>query len=173
YESDSKLAACLEIAEWRGDNPAVEQVLFENADCVTARGNEEYIASLRQRLPVKTQYLALANRLSFAYVSSGVLSGLSLRKIVGRAASDVIAWNLLGVLAPHVIYVEKGGAISPDQFAAALAEELARREETEPRGEVAAQASAAIRARRSIYEARAAHSRVTDSPDYPQTQLWC
>ena len=173
YDADSKLAACLEIAEWRGENSALEQILFETANCVTARGSEEYVASLRQRLPARTEYLSFPNRVSFAYIGAGLLSALSLQRITARTATDVIAWNQLGNLAPHVIYVEKGSAISPEQFAAALAEELARREESEPRGEVPPESAAAIQARRCIYEARAAHSRVSDSPDYPQTEMWC
>src|SRR6266404_3191717 len=68
YDADSKLAACLEIAEWRGDNTGAEQVLFEAADCVIAKGSEESVAALRQRLPIKTRFLGYPNRVSFAFV---------------------------------------------------------------------------------------------------------
>ena len=44
------------------------------------------------------------------------------RKVVERAARDVTAWNQLGCLSPHVIYVQSGGAMSPEKFA-----ELCRR----------------------------------------------
>jgi Acyl-CoA reductase (LuxC) len=46
-----------------------------------------------------------------------------------------------------------------------LAEELDRREESEPRGELPVHAAAAIASRRSFYEVRAAHS--------PDTRHWC
>jgi hypothetical protein len=173
YEIEPKMAACLEIAELRGDVSASEQVLFEAADCVVARGSEESLASLRNRLPVRTRFLGQANRVSFCYLAAGALSVLTLRKVASRAASDVVAWNQLGVFAPHVIYVERGGAVTPEQFAEALAEELDRREESEPRGDAAPEIAAAIASRRSVYESRAAHSRVTESPDYPQTRLVC
>jgi hypothetical protein len=114
-----------------------------------------------------------ANRLSFCYLAAGALSGLTLRKVAARAAGDVVAWNQLGAFAPHVMYVERGGAVTPEQFAEALAEELDRREESEPRGDTAPEIAAAIASRRSVYESRAAHSRVTESPDYPQTRLVC
>src|SRR3954469_17616642 len=45
-----------------------------------------------------------------------------------------------------------------------LAEELVRREETEPRGEVPAETAATIASRRAFYEVRAAHS--------PDTRFW-
>ena len=53
----------------------------------------------------------------------------------------------------------------PSKFAEMLAEELERREETEPRGELPVEAAAAIASRRAFYEVRAAHS--------PDTRHWC
>src|SRR5450432_2079229 len=41
YEADPKLGACLEVAEWRGGNAALETALFAEADCVTATGSDE------------------------------------------------------------------------------------------------------------------------------------
>jgi hypothetical protein len=63
-----------------------------------------------------------------------------------------------------VIYIESGGGMSPEHFAQQLAEELARREELEPRGNLPVEAAATIASRRSFYEVRAAHS--------PETRLW-
>ena len=77
-----------------------------------------------------------------------------------------MAWNQIGCLSPHVLYVQQGGAVSPEQFAAQLAEELERREQSEPRGPLPAETAAAIALRRGIYEVRAAHSPET-------TQHWC
>jgi hypothetical protein len=165
YEPEPKLAACLEIAEWRGGNADLESALFDQADCVTATGSDESLAAIRQRLPAKIRFLGYGHRLSFAYVTSGVLSGLNARKIVARAAEDVVAWNQLGCLSPHVIYVEHGGGLSAEQFAEKLGEELAQREESQPRGELAVEAAAGIASRRSFYELRAAHS--------DHTRCWC
>src|SRR4051812_47255824 len=44
YDSDQKLAACLEIAEWRGGTRELEDALFSEADCVTATGSDETLA---------------------------------------------------------------------------------------------------------------------------------
>ena len=77
----------------------------------------------------------------------------------------VAAWNQLGCLSPHVIYVQDGGVLSPEKFAELLADALAEQEELEPRGELPAPVAAAIGSRRSIYEVRAAHS--------PDTRHWC
>jgi hypothetical protein len=165
YKADSKLAACLEVAEWRGGREDLEQVLFAEADCVTATGSDEALAAIRQRLPAKARFVGHGHRVSFAYVSSVVLTGLHLQRVVARAAADVVAWNQLGCLSPHVFYVQAGGPVSPEKFAELLAEELARREQTEPRGELRAEIAAAIAARRGMYEMRAANSVRNQSVD--------
>jgi hypothetical protein len=158
YEADAKLGACLEVAEWRGGNAALESVLFAEVDCVTATGNDETLAAIRAQLPVKTRFLGHGHRVSFGFVAGEDLFGSSAKKIAARAADDVVAWNQLGCLSPHVIYVQLGGEISPEQFAELLAEELERREKIEPRGELPAEHAAAIASRRAIYEIRAAHA---------------
>ena len=165
YEVEPKLGACLEVAEWRGGNADLEERLFEEADCVTATGSDETLATIRRRLALKVRFLGYGHRVSFAYVAGGSLTGLNARKAAEQAAADVTAWNQQGCLSPHVIYVEQGGGVPPELFAALLAEELERREEIEPRGELPVEASAAIASRRAFYEVRAAHS--------PDTRHWC
>ena len=166
YEADPKLGACMEIAEWRGGNVELEKTLFAEADCVTATGDDETLAVIRAQLPVKTRFLGHGHRVSFGYVAGEVLYGSRAKKIVAAAADDVVAWNQLGCLSPHVIYVQLGGEIAPEHFAQMLADELDKREASEPRGELPAEHAAVIASRRGIYEVRAAHSPGT-------TQHWC
>jgi hypothetical protein len=158
YEAEPKLGACLEIAEWRGGNGDLETALFDESDCVTATGSDETLAAIRHRLSMKTRFIGYGHRVSFGYIAGGALSSLNMKKIVGAAATDVVAWNQLGCLSPHMIYVENSSAVTADQFAQMLAEELERREESEPRGEIPTETAAAIASRRGLYEVRAAHS---------------
>jgi hypothetical protein len=164
YEIEPKLGACLEVAEWRGGKADLEDALFQEANCVTATASDETVSAIRDRVAGKTRLIAYGQKLSFAFVTSGVLSGLNAAKVVARAAADVIAWNQLGCVSPHVVYVESGGGISPDQFAAKLAEELAKAEELCLRGKIPVEAAATIASKRSFYEIRAAHSE--------ETRLW-
>jgi hypothetical protein len=164
YEADSKLSACLEIAGWRGGDIDLEDVLFAEADCVTATGSDETLAAIRSRLPIKTRFVGYGHRVSFGFVAREVLSPLRAPQIATRATDDVVAWNQLGCLSPHVIYVQTGGEVSPERFAELLADELERREQTEPRGGLPVPHTAAIASRRGIYEVRAAHS--------PETRMW-
>jgi hypothetical protein len=165
YELDPKLGACLEVAVWPGGNKPVEAALFAEADVVTATGSEETLADIRGRLPARTRFLGYGHRVSFAFIAAEVLTPFNVPRLVARAAEDVIAWDQLGCLSPHVIYVEQGGAAHAEQFAERLAAELAAREQQEPRGPLTAETAAHIAARRGLYEVRAAHS--------PATRQWC
>jgi hypothetical protein len=172
YDFDHKLGACLEIAEWRGGNSALEEVLFAEADCVTATGGDETLTAIRARLPVSTRFVGHGQRVSFGYVAGAVLSGPGARKIAAAASEDVIAWNQLGCLSPHVIYVQRGGEVMPKPFAELLADELERREATEPRGDLPAELAVNIASRRAIYEVRAAHSLDTHVWRSPNSTAW-
>lgn len=172
YELQPKLATCLEVAEWRGGNEALEAALFAEADCVTATGSDETLLAIRNRLPARVRFLGYGHRVSFGYVAGEVLTSLHAKKVVTRAADDVVAWDQLGCLSPHVIYVQSGGAVSPVQFAEQLADELARRESVEPRGKLSPEAAATIVSRRAIYQVRAAHSSDTHLWHSKDSTVW-
>ncbi len=161
YEYDPKLAACIEMAEWRGGNLALEKVLFAESDCVTATGSDEALAAIKTRLPHRVRFLGYGHRVSFGYVAAEVLTEHNARKVIARAADDVTAWDQLGCLSPHVIYVQSGGHSSAEEFARRLADELAKRETIEPRGGAAQEIAADIASCRAIYELRAANSAST------------
>jgi hypothetical protein len=144
--------------------------LFDEADCVTATGTDEALASIRRRLSPRTKFLGYGHQVSFGYVANGNLSGVNARKAAAQAADDVVAWDQLGCLSPHVIYVEHGGTVSAELFAEMLAKELEEREKT--RGELPVEHAAAIASRRSFYETRAAHFHTNTMPDYPATRIW-
>lgn len=157
YDADAKLGACLEIAEWRGGNIHLESALFAEADCVTAMGSDETLDEIRRHIPQSKRFASYGHRVSFGFVAGEVLAGARTKKVVAATADDVVAWNQLGCLSPHVIYIQAGD-VSAENFAQLLAEELERREANEPRGEIPAEEAAAIASRRAIYEIRAAHS---------------
>lgn len=165
YEADRKIGACLEVAEWKGGNTQLEQALFGEADCITATGSDETLSEIKHAVPGKVRFLGFGSRVSFGYIAHEMLSGLNTRKIVERVATDIVAWDQLGCLSPHVIYVQAGGTVPGEKFAEMLAEGLAERELREPRGSVTVESAAVIASRRSIYEVRAAHS--------PDTKMWC
>jgi hypothetical protein len=172
YEAEPKLGACLEIAEWRGGNAALETALLAQADCVTATGSDEMLAAIRPLVPARARFLGYGHRVSFGYVAAPLLAGLHARKCAARGAADVAAWDQLGCLSPHIIYVQQQGQQTPEQFAGLLAEELDRLEETQPRGALPVETASAIASRRSFYEVRAAHSPDTRHWASPGSTAW-
>ena len=165
HEADPKLGACLEIAEWRGGDALLEEPLFEEASCVTATGTDETLAEVRSRLPERVRFVGYGHRVSFGFIARDLFSGFGAQKLLSHAADDVAAWNQLGCLSPHLFYVQTGGAVGPEGFAESLAEELARRELTEPRGPLPVPEAAGITLRREFYQMRAAAS--------AETRVWC
>lgn len=151
---EPKLGRCLEMAAWAGGTVALEDALLAQADCVVVQGSDETVAALRSRTPPASRFIGYGHRLSFAFVGQDVLSGYMARKVAARAAADVTAWNQLGCLSPHVIYVEERGSVSPEGFAEMLGEALGEREQAEPRGELPVEEAAEIRTRRSLHEVR-------------------
>lgn len=164
YELDSKLGACLELAEWPGGEPQLEAALFAESDCVTATGADETLESIRSRLPGRTRFLPYGHQVSFGYVTREALDAGDPQSIAARAARDVSAWDQLGCLSPHVFYVEEDGKGSGERFATLLAGEMERLERIEPRGQLTPEASAAIASLRAVYDIRASH--------VPDTKHW-
>ncbi|MGO8698625.1 MAG: acyl-CoA reductase [Limisphaerales bacterium] len=162
YQADRKLGACMEIAQWRGGDQLLEPALFAESDCVVATGSDEMLAALRPEVPAGARFLGYGTRVSLGYVTREAFEEES-EDVAKWAAADVTAWDQLGCLSPHVIYIEDSGGAG-EFFASMLAEELEAREKTHPRGALTAQEAADIARRRSFYEVRAAHS--------PETRLW-
>lgn len=172
HEADPKVGACLEVAAWPGGTARLEEVVFEEADCVTATGSDATLAAVRARLPQGTRFLGYGQRVSFGFVTGEALDGGGARRTAAAAAADVAAWDQLGCLSPHAFYIESGGGIAPEEFAALLAEELAALEPAQPRGAVPVEVAATIASRRAFYEVRAAHSEETRLWASPASTAW-
>lgn len=163
YDADRKLGACMEIAEWKGGAGHLEAALFAESDCVIATGSDETLASIREKLPATSRFVGYGTKVSFAYITREALERHT-REVAQKAAADVAAWNQLGCLSPHVIYVEESGSIPGETFGAMLAVELEALEKSHPRGQIETARAGGIATRRSFYEVRAAHS--------PETKMW-
>jgi hypothetical protein len=172
YQAEPKLGACIELAEWPGGAADLDDTLVEHADCLTATGSDETLAAIRQRLPARVRFVSFGHRVSFAFVSASAQSGPATTRLPGLAAADVAAWNQLGCLSPHIIYVEQGGTLNAEGFARELAVELARVESTEPRGDLSIEEATAIASRRAIYQMRAAYSAETLIWGSPDSTAW-
>lgn len=161
YQHDSKLGACLEIAEWKGGHSDIESVLYQKSDIVTLSGSDKSVDEVRGVVPRDTKLIDYGHRVSFGYISRKSISGLGLKRLVSAAAQDVMRWDQHGCLSPHVFYVQQKGIVPPEKFAELLAEELERHRLSFPRAPLNVQESATMRSRRSFYEIRSVTSKDT------------
>ncbi len=172
YVFQPKLASCIEIADWKGGNDLLEAPLLESAECVTATGSDETLDGVFKKLSPRCRFLRYGHKLSFSFIARESLAKIAVQKTLTAAVEDIVAWNQLGCLSPHVIYLEAGGSLSPEDFADLLAKELQKRDAAEPRGPVDHPTSAAIAARRMFHEVRASADQKTRVWASPESTAW-
>jgi hypothetical protein len=172
HKVNAHCGACIEIAEWPRERTDLHAALIAPAQCVTAAGTDESITALRSMVPVTKRFAGYGHKLSFAYLAADALAESRIEPVVERVARDVCAWDQLGCLSPHVIYVEAGGQVNAESFAAQLAAALAATEERTPRGPLSRPDATTIRSRRSFYEVRSAHSSDTKVWQSKDSTAW-
>jgi hypothetical protein len=132
-EAEPRLADCLAVIWWKGGDEEKERHLFQQADIVLAYGGNQSLESIKSRVPITTRFLPFGHKISFGIVSKISLDSRKAWKIVRDAAYDVIRYDQQGCYSPHLFYVQKGGNVSPREFARYLAHELENFEKRYPR----------------------------------------
>lgn len=141
-EIDPDLGACLSVVTWPGGHTALEEVAFSRAEVVIASGTEESLAAIRTR--VRGRFIGYGHKISFSVIAKEALA-TDVTDLARRAAYDIALFDQQGCLSPQLVYVETGGAITPQVFAVLLAQELHHWQQVLPRGRIAPDASLAIR----------------------------
>lgn len=85
-------------------------------------------------------------------MSAAALDTLRAPATARLAAWDVMRYDQQGCYSPHVFYVERGGKVSPREFAQYLASELANLQNRFPRRALALEDSAAVAGWRQAIE---------------------
>jgi len=154
YDAHPKLGACIELASWAGGNELLEEALFGQSNCVVATGRDETLTSVRSRILPSQRFVGYGSKVSFAYIQKDMLSRAMAKELAKNTAQDVASWNQLGCLSPHLVYVEKDGAVGPEMFSEMLAEALEEIESTQPRGDIPSSEEEHIAYKRNFYEGR-------------------
>jgi hypothetical protein len=132
-EVEPRLADALAVVWWKGGDTAREQALFAQADLVAAYGGNDSLEKIRRQVPITTRFLPFGHKLSFGMVGRAALDARKAAATARLAAYDVGRYDQQGCYSPHVFYVERGGRVSPKEFAQYLAHELAAFEHKYPR----------------------------------------
>ena len=150
-EVDPELATSLSVVSWPGGATALEDIAFGRADVVIASGSDQTLAAIRPR--VRGQFVGYGHKVSFGIVAKEALGDAA--EVARQAAHDVMLFDQRGCLSPQLIYVERGGPVSPKEFALHLSRALAHWGNVVPRGHISQEASVALRRVRDEAEWRA------------------
>jgi len=138
------LADCLAVVWWRGAGDEDASALYAQADAVVAYGGNDALHAIQRRLPVTARFLAHGHKLGFGVVSAMALDAQKAPALARRAAWDVMRYDQQGCYSPHVFYVQRGGPVSPRDFAGYLAGELSNLQRRFPRRALDLEESAAV-----------------------------
>ncbi len=146
----------------RQDQPAARE-LSRLADVRVAWGGREAVEAIIN-LPRRygTEDIVFGPKLSFAIVAAERLADQdTARRTAAAIAADACAFDQQGCNSPHTVFVERGGAIAPADFARVLGEAMDAESRRAPPEEVDPAAAMNVFAVRTEYAMRgeAYHSR--------------
>ncbi len=143
-EEDVGLGMCMAVAGWPGGDETLETPLLARASAVVVYGSDATVEAIRRRIPARTDFHAYPHRFSVGIV---LREGASRELAAGHAAEAAEAtatFDQQGCTSPHVFYIEKGGDVSPREWAKLLADAMEDIEGRLPRGRLGPAESAAI-----------------------------
>lgn len=92
-------------------------------------------------------------KLSFAVIAKEALSSeQDAKKLARRVSVDVSIFDQAGCASPHNLYIERGGAVSPERFCEILAEAFPKTEVQIPKPTVSPEQISAIHSIRGVYD---------------------
>jgi hypothetical protein len=154
-EIDPRLAECLAIVWWKGGDADAETVWLHEANTVLAYGGNDALAAIRQRVPITTRFLPHGHKIGFAMVSRAALDTRKSGPLARLVAHDVTRWEQQGCYSPQMLYVERGGRVSPREFAGLVAHELAGFAQRQPRRALSMAEATSLTSWRNAQEMRA------------------
>jgi hypothetical protein len=126
-------------------------------DAVIAFGSDDTLAAIAAQLSPHTRFIGYGSRASAGYVTRESLqAGVPLETLAMGAARDLVLYESEGCLCLHMLFVERGGPVSIDEFAKLLAAQVERAAVEFPIGERSAAQAAAIAQERNLAAFRAA-----------------
>jgi hypothetical protein len=155
-EVDAGLADCIAVAYWPGGSEDLERVAFSEAEAVIAYGGDEAISRIGGLVPPAVRFLPYPNRVGAAFISKSALRGSGTDTLAKAAATDVATFDQQGCVAPHTLYVQRGGEVAPGDFAGLVASALDEMSRSLPRGSITPGESSLIHQLRAQAEVRGA-----------------
>ncbi|MFC5447107.1 acyl-CoA reductase [Paenibacillus aestuarii] len=125
-EVDAKLADSIAIVPWKGGSEELEREAVRQADTVTVYGGRPAVESVRAHVPIEKRFVAYGPKASFAMIGREALTPDRMNDTIARLTADVTHYDQQSCMSPQCVYVEDGGSIDAQSFAALIAAELSR-----------------------------------------------
>lgn len=154
-EVDPRLGECLAVVWWKGGDGASEQVWLRQADTIVAYGGNDALAAIRARVPITARFLPHGHKIGFGVVSAAALDTRKAGALARLCAHDVMRYEQQGCYSPQMLFVERGGKVSPREFAELVSRELAAYARRHPRRALSVAEAAGVAAWRGGEEMRA------------------
>lgn len=148
------LAECAALFCWQGGSaPGLEEAMLENAPAMMVYGGPETERHFRKAYGQTKRILVHGHKIGVAMAGREVLgSTAAARNLAGKLALDVAMYGQQACISPQVLYVERGGAVGTEAFAAMVADALAGLEASLPQGELGLDAAAALSQERRLLQ---------------------
>jgi hypothetical protein len=139
------------------DAQALDRPELHAFDVVVAFGTTQTLAEIRAACAPDTRFVGFGSRASAGYVARESLHSVQRAAEIARgAARDVVLYETEGCLSLHVLFVERGAAVSVEAFGRALAEQIEAAGIEFPPGRRTPGEQSAVAAQRDLAAFRAA-----------------
>jgi len=130
------------------------RLMSEMADVRIAWGGKESVTAVAA-YPAKydCESIIMGPKLSFSVISAEALdSAHAAKKLARKTAIDASVFDQTGCASAHNVFVETGGAVSPDEFAGILADAMRKTALQIPKGRMSPEQLSAIHSVRGLYD---------------------
>ncbi|MFZ0032706.1 MAG: acyl-CoA reductase [Candidatus Cybelea sp.] len=162
-ETLPELRDCATAQIWHGDGDAYALTSFE---AVVAFGNDATLAQIATALSPRTRFIGYGSKASAGFVTRATLEHEDDAHAAAEAAAlDLSLYESEGCLSLHALFVERGAVVSPERFAAMLADEMQKAAIAFPAAPRDPATASRIAARRDLATFRGAAERAAFDPD--------
>ncbi len=132
----------------------IGEVMSKAAKVRIAWGGKEAVETVASYpSSVDCETVVFGPKLSYAVIAREELSSeQEVKKLARRVSVDVSVFDQAGCASPHNLYIEKGGAVSPERFCEILADVFPKTELQIPKPTVSPEQISAVHSIRGVYD---------------------
>lgn len=152
--SGDELLETIALVYYNHDDMESGKKMSSMADIRIAWGGREAVTTV-SRFPAKfdCEDLIMGPKLSFSVISRESLKDeRKVKKLARRVAVDASVFDQTGCASAHNVFVERGGNITPEEFASYLAVGMKKTAIQIPKGETSVEQISAIHSVRGVYD---------------------